>query len=237
MVRSSTAPSFERLKLISRSAAVREQLAEAVRRGDYRPGDKLPSERELAEMFGVSRVSIREAIRSLEAIGLVEVKHGAGTMVVDPAQRATRDLTRWMEVNRGEVLDLLLVRAALDELAGEEAAARGDAEAIAAIRAAHAAFNAAVAGDEIGRLAALDMSFHLAVAEAAGSELLRNLLAELHGHLAESRAVFFSPEGRAAHSAKEHGAILAAIERGDRARARRATKAHIASVREVMASS
>jgi GntR family transcriptional repressor for pyruvate dehydrogenase complex len=227
-------PGFSRLKLVPRSTQVREQLEQAIERGEYNPGDRLPSERELAELFGVSRVSVREALRSLEAVGLVEVRHGAGTIVLDPTQRATRDLSRWMKANRGEVLELLTVRAALDELAGEEASKHHDPAGIAAIREAHDAFAAAAAAGRSDRLSSLDMTFHLAVADASGSQLLRNLLAELHGHLAESRSVFFGPSDRAKASAREHGAILAAIEKGDGAAARRATKKHIASVRKVM---
>lgn len=227
-------PGFERLKLVSRSHQVREQLEQAISAGDYAPGDPLPSERELAGMFGVSRVSIREAIRSLEAVGLIEVRHGAGTMVVDPSKRATRDLSRWMKVNRGEVLELLRVRGALDALAGEEAALRRDATAIAAVTAAHEAFLAAAEAGRGDELPPLDTRFHLAVADAASSDLLRNLLAELHSHLADSRAVFFDPPDRALLSAAEHGAILAAIEAGDGVGAREATTAHIAAVRKVM---
>jgi GntR family transcriptional repressor for pyruvate dehydrogenase complex len=227
---------FSRLQIASRSAQVREQLEHAIRRGDYATGDKLPSERGLAELFGVSRVSVREALRSLEAVGLVDVRHGAGTMVADPSQRATRDLSRWMKLNRGEVLELLMARAALDELAAEEAALHQDEAEIAKVRAAHEAF-ARVAGDErMERLAELDMDFHLAVAAASGSELLHNLLAELHHHLAESRAVFFTSPRRSKASAREHGTILAAIERGDGPGARRATQRHIASVRKIVQS-
>ncbi|MBX5469564.1 MAG: FadR family transcriptional regulator [Thermoleophilaceae bacterium] len=227
---------FSRLQLVSRSQQVRDQLEQAIRSGDYAVGDRLPSERELAQMFGVSRVSVREALRSLEAVGLVEVKHGAGTMVVDPAQRATRDLSRWMKANRGEVLELLHVRSALDELAGEEAANRRDPEEIAAVRRAHEAFAEAAEEGRADRLADLDTEFHLAIAAASGSELLRNLLAELHHHLAESRAVFFAPVNRGKASAREHGTIVAAIERGDGPAARKATRDHIASVRKVMES-
>jgi GntR family transcriptional repressor for pyruvate dehydrogenase complex len=225
---------FSKLKVISRSSQVREQLTQAIRNGDYAVGDRLPSERELTEMFGVSRVSIREAMRSLEAVGLVEIRHGAGTTVADPSRRATRDMGRWMKANRGEVLELLRVRGALDELAAQEAAVRGDQEAIASVRAAHEAFRAAAEADAVDRLSECDMDFHVRVAEAAGSTLLRNLLVELHGHLAESRTVFFEPMQRARASAKEHEAIVTAIEKGDGAAAKRATKKHIASVRKVM---
>jgi DNA-binding FadR family transcriptional regulator len=227
-------PAFSRLQVVPRSAQVRDQLTRAIQDGEYAVGDHLPSERELSEMFGVSRVSVREAIRSLEAVGLVEVKHGAKTTVVDPADRPPRDLDRWIQANRDEVLELLKVRGALDELAAQAAAELGDAERIEAVRAAHGAFSALSGAATADEFAERDTAFHLAVAEAAGSELLRDLLLELHGHLAESRAVFFSPPRRAAASAKEHEAILDAIEHGDGAAARRATRKHIASVRTVM---
>lgn len=227
-------PGFSRLKLVPRSAQVREQLEQAIERGDYRAGDRLPSERELSEMFGVSRVSVREAIRSLEAVGLVEVRHGAGMMVIDPSQRATRDLTRWMRANRREVLELLTVRSALDELAGDEAAQRQDGPGLAAIREAHEAFVAAVEREEVHALRALDTRFHLAIAAASGSPLLHDLLAELHAHMDESRTIFFAPSGRPAASAAEHEAILRAIESGDGQAARQAVSRHVASVRKVM---
>jgi DNA-binding FadR family transcriptional regulator len=225
---------FSKIQAIPRSTQVRERLKQAIRNGDYSTGDQLPSERELSDMFGVSRVSVREAIRSLEAVGLVEVKHGAKTTVADPSQRATRDLGRWMRANRGEVIELLHVRGALDELAGKEAAERHDDAAIAKIVEANNAFEEAGRDGAVELLINRDKEFHLAVAEASGSKLLHDLLAELHNHLAESRAVFFQPSGRAGRSAREHAAILAAIEKGDGAAAQRATRHHIASVRKVM---
>lgn len=214
---------------------MREQLEQAIIRGEYAPGDRLPSERELCDVFGVSRVSVREAIRSLEAVGLVEVKHGTRTTVVDPSRRGTRDLSRWVKVNRDEVLELLRVRGALDELAAEEAADRHDKQAIASVREAHEAFAEAAEQGAGDRLAALDTNFHLSIADAASGELLRNLLAELHAHLAESRAAYFFPDDRARASAREHATILAAIERGDAAAARRATRKHLAAARQVIA--
>jgi DNA-binding FadR family transcriptional regulator len=227
-------PAFSRLQVVSRSAQVRDQLKRAIQDGDYTAGDQLPSERELSELFGVSRVSVREAIRYLEAVGLVEVKHGAKTTVLDPASRPVPDLDGWMDANRDEVLELLKVRGALDELAAQAAAEHGDRERIAALRDAHDAFvgqTAAPAGDD---LAERDTAFHLAIADATGSDLLSDLLRELHGHLAESRAMFFSSQRRATLSAKEHESILQAIEQGDGPAARRATRRHIASVRTVM---
>src|SRR5205814_1294850 len=80
---SGRAAKLKTIKRIQRSAAVRNQLEGAIRRGDYAAGERLPSECELVETFGVSRVSVREAIRSLEALGHVTVQHGRGVFVTD----------------------------------------------------------------------------------------------------------------------------------------------------------
>jgi GntR family transcriptional repressor for pyruvate dehydrogenase complex len=236
--RRSPHPGFSKLKLVPRSAQVREQLEGSIRRGEFSPGDRLPSERELTEIFGVSRVSVREAIRSLEAVGLVEVRQGYGCVVSDPRTHRARDLSRWLALHRDEALDLLLVRGALDEMAAAEAASRGDADAIAAIREAHNKFKAAVEeeGTSVRNLSDLDVAVHVAIAEASGSDLLTNLLSDLHRHIADaSREISYAPADSAEQSAAEHADILRAIEAGDAESARRAAATHIVRVRELVA--
>lgn len=110
--------SFTSIKVVSRSTEVKSQLRRAIESGDYKPGEQLPSERELGEMFGVSRVSVREAIRALEAIGLVEVYQGRGCFVSrGPVDRFPRTLLSWLQLHGTEVIELIKVRAALDALA------------------------------------------------------------------------------------------------------------------------
>jgi GntR family transcriptional repressor for pyruvate dehydrogenase complex len=228
--------SFTRLKSVPRARQVREQLELAIRAGEFKPGDKLPPERELTETFGVSRVSVREALRSLEARNLVKIRHGAGTVVTDPAERATRDLAHWLQLHRHETLDLLMVRGALDELAATTAAERGDPAALAAVRSSAEDF-AKVASDQtipLDRVIDLDVAFHEAIADATGSRLLADLLHDLHEQLEESRRASFAPAGRRERSSQEHVAIVEAIERGDAEGARVAVAAHIESVRELL---
>ena len=230
--------SFSKLSSVSRSDQVRDQLEAAIRRGDYAPGDRLPSERELTEMLGVSRVSVREGIRSLEAIGLVQVRHGNGCFVLDPASLANRELSRWLELHRDEALELLRVRGALDEVAAEEAAVRRDPEAMRQVHEAHEAFLAEVARrprPRVETLADLDVDFHLSIARASGSQLLVNLLGELHLHLGESRKAAFEARGRPRQAVSEHEAILEALDAGDGAAARAAVSAHIGHVRRLLA--
>jgi DNA-binding FadR family transcriptional regulator len=218
-----------------RSEEVRLQIERAIRAGDFGPGERLPSERELVVTFGVSRVSVREAIRSLEALGLVRVHQGRGVFVSDRRSGLGEPLARWLDLHRHEVLELLGVRGALDEYAAVSAVENGNRAAFERVGAAHRAFaEAAQTGQSTGELVALDTEFHVAIAEAGGNRLLYDLLSDLHSYLAESRYLALSPADRPRESAKEHEAIVEAIVSGDAEKARRATATHIGSVRALI---
>ena len=223
------------IKRTQRSEEVRLQIERAIRAGDFAPGDRLPSERELVETFGVSRVSVREAIRSLEALGFVRVYQGRGAFVTDRRSGFGEPMTRWLEMHRGEVLELLGVRGALDELAAASTVEHYDEDKVAAIVAAHDAFAAAVENEApTDELVSLDIDLHLAIAEASGVRLLYDLLSDLHSYLSESRHVALAPAGWPAKSASEHTLIVDAIVARDATLARLATTRHIASVRELV---
>jgi GntR family transcriptional regulator, transcriptional repressor for pyruvate dehydrogenase complex len=219
------------LSTVSRTQQVREQLESAIDSGHYKPGDRLPSERELVELLGVSRVSVREAIRSMEAVGRVRVVHGRGCFVATSRrdQYAT-SFGHWLQVHGDEIFELLKVRGALDELAAESAAADADGEWVARLRELNEAFRATDPTD-VDALVAGDVAFHDAVAEASGSALLADLLRELHEIFNESRQATLQPRGRPAQSAKEHDAIIRAIERSDPRAARNAVAKHLEAVR------
>lgn len=223
------------IKRTQRSEEVRRQIEDAIRAGDFPPGERLPSERELVETFGVSRVSVREAIRSLETLGLVRVYQGRGAFVTDRRSGLGEPMARWLDLHRDEVLELLGVRGALDEYAGQLAVEHFDPVKVAAIEAASVVFRDAVeAGASTDELVPLDIDFHIAIAEASGNRLLYDLLSDLHSYLAESRYLALVPEGRPAQSASEHALIVVAIQARDAPLARLATSRHIAGVREVV---
>src|SRR6266550_576542 len=146
------------IKRTQRSEEVRLQIERAIRSGDFAPGDRLPSERQLVETPGVSRVSVREAIRSLEALGLVRVYQGRGAFGSDRRAGLGEPLGHWLDVHRDEVVELLDVRAALDGFAVECVIERYDEDDVAAIIAAQQAFRAA-AGNHAAtaHLVALDI--------------------------------------------------------------------------------
>jgi GntR family transcriptional regulator, transcriptional repressor for pyruvate dehydrogenase complex len=228
---------FVNVVRVSPTEQVRAQLMDAIERGDYGPGDALPSERALCEMLGVSRVSVREAIAGLEAMGVVTVQHGRGCFVTEGAgDRFAGPFGTMVESQRAQVVDLLKVRGALDELAAAEAARLGDPDRIAAIDEAQRAFRAAardVSEDPeqgITELVAHDVAFHDAVAVASGSPLLARLIGELATHIDDSRRDTLSEPGRPKQSADQHDAILAAIQAGDPDAARREAAQHVAMV-------
>jgi GntR family transcriptional repressor for pyruvate dehydrogenase complex len=226
------------IKRIQRSAVVRAELESAIRRGDFAPGDRLPSERELVERFGVSRVSVREAIRALEALGQVSVQHGRGVFVLDRRSSVGEPMARWLDIHRDEVAELLDVRAALDGLAVQQAVLRGREPEIEAIEVAHEAFRAAVEGGAATEeLVRLDADFHLAIAEASANRLLYDLLVDLNAYLSSHRHFALSPAGRPALSLEEHERILDAVLCRDVERARDAMASHLHAVREYMVES
>ena len=209
---------------------VRNQLLVAIQRGDFPPGSLLPSERVLCETFGVSRVSVREAISGLEAVGLVSVHHGRGAFVRSGLADPAGPFVKYLELHREELLELLKVLGALDELAAEDAALEGTADGLAQMIAARDAFAKAVESNDLEQMAATDVAFHVSISRCSDGQLLPQLLIELNGVLEESRRMTLAGAGRSARSVKEHAAIVEAIVAHDPRGARRAVARHIKSV-------
>jgi GntR family transcriptional repressor for pyruvate dehydrogenase complex len=220
---------------VSSTQQVREQLLAAIQRGDFPAGSPLPSERVLCETFGVSRVSVREAIAGIEAMGLISVQQGRGAFV----QRAVRDqyavpFGSYLEIHRDELLELLKVRGALDELAAQEAAINGTPQGLAEMTTCCERFRDAVEADvrDYAQLAVLDVAFHVSIAQCSGGQLLPKLLSELNGILDESRRMTLARSGQLPRSVKQHQAIVDAIRSGDARAARRAADRHLGDIRK-----
>jgi GntR family transcriptional repressor for pyruvate dehydrogenase complex len=228
---------FTSINSASRSQLVREQLEQAIDSGVFAPGSRLPSERELVEQFGVSRVSVREALRSLEALSLIKVVAGRGCFVRgDLVENRDRTVRQWLSSHSAELTDLLRVRAAIETLGAEEAARRCEPVSLAQLEEAHNAFVTAVEeGAALSELVERDVRFHEALADASGNPLVAELTRQLNSYLVEARQVTLAPPGRPNRSAREHGAIVAAVLVGDEKAAGRAMRNHVKSVQTEMA--
>jgi GntR family transcriptional repressor for pyruvate dehydrogenase complex len=170
------------------SRRVAEQLLERIRSGPYQMGDKLPAERALAEEFGVSRPVVREALRMLVMLQVVEVQVGRGAFVL-----AEPDLApSFRPADPFELLDVVDVREIMETGALRMAAERADDEAKAAVREALEKLEAAVAAGE--DTTDLDRRFHGAIVDASGSPALKEIWRNLEREI--SLSIRISPMGR-----------------------------------------
>jgi DNA-binding GntR family transcriptional regulator len=187
---------------------VREQLRERIVTGVLRPGDRLV-ERELAEDLGVSRVPVREAIRSLEADGFVVVQ--------SPRRVVVRQLSRI------DVEELFDVREALEGLATEQACRRADPAALRHLEQTVAEAARALAAGNINEVAEANLRFHQEIVALAGNALLSSMLHQLEDRL---RWLFRQNEdwGRLL---QEHRRLYEAVASGDPRQARACSVEHV----------
>lgn len=190
---------------------------------ELRPGDRLPSERVLAQALKVSRVSLRQATVSLEVQGILEVRHGGGIYVrslnADP-ERLKAMLTR-----RRRLPEVLEAREAIECMLARLAAQRRTETDLAAIDAAVRAMAADIASGGIGEVA--DRRFHTAIAHAAKNKLLDDVMQALEDPIHETRLESLSEPGRPPRSLGDHRRIAEAVRREDPRGAERAMRNHL----------
>jgi GntR family transcriptional regulator, transcriptional repressor for pyruvate dehydrogenase complex len=230
--------SFE-LRAVGRSKlsdAIMDQILEGIRTGAFGPGTVLPPERSLAERFGVSRGSVREAIRSLEYAGILDVRTGSGTYVTETGLSKAGALRAHAALlGEHSPLDLVIARRAIEPVcAGLAATNRSPADLDLLRRLLEEQEDLLRRGEET---AEVDLNFHVTVASACRNPVL--LL--LYDRIAEimRQDIWLDLRRRSRGSAgtperylKQHRATLAAIERGDAAAAARSVQAHIHTVEE-----
>lgn len=220
---------------VVRSTRLYEQLVQQIEQrvvaGELRPGDKLPSERELAEQFGVSRTAVREAVKALREKGLVEVQLGRGTYITDSTSQAVRHSLGFMvKIGQGDgLIDLVQVRAIFEpEIAAIAASMAADAD-LQALQKAVDAMDAAL--NDAERFVEADLEFHLALAGATRNSLIPLLINPIVDLLREQRKRIFLVEGGPQRGQYHHKRILAAVQQRDPAAAREAMRAHLEQVR------
>lgn len=213
-----------------------DQLQNAIMRGDLPPGTKLPSERELAERLGVSRASVREALKAMSRMGVIDIRPGDGNYVaeVDPAQLA-RPMSYVIYLNSGNIQNLLELRRIVEVEATGLAAERATEDDIAEIEQVLAETEKRANAMQLDEFLDFDMKFHKRVAAASQNVLLTQVNALLCELLREAgRRVAAIPEGRSAAVAA-HRAIMDALKSRNAAKAREHAAAHLAAVKKFSA--
>ena len=199
---------------------------------DLKPGDRLPPERQLVQMLGVSRGSVRDAIRSLELMGLLEPRQGVGTVVCDPGASPAHPLANALIAKRKMIAELLDVRKIIEPPLAARAALHASADEIADMENILKRQAAKVRRGDPG--IEEDAEFHYSIALASNNSVILKVVDVLMDLLRETRERSLQGEGRQENSLAGHQRILLALKRGDAAAAEAAMRQHVQEVENIV---
>lgn len=206
---------------------VGDKVVELVRTGELRPGHRLPSEPELARLFGVARSSVRTALQRLQARGLVEVNRGQGWFVADePRPAAAGGVLEPVTAGDFAVLDVLETRISLEGQAAALAATRaspGQLDRIAKLSRAHQE----TPFEDRDALLEADEAFHAAIVDASGNAHLQAVLATIAPMVAEWRRDSYGSPELHDRAGIDHNQIVVQIRRRDEVGARLTMTSHL----------
>ena len=207
------------------------QIVELIRTGNLRPGDRLPSERELVEIFGISRPSLRESMRALSVLGIIESRHGGGAFVTEldaPTMLAPLDF--FLSLSQANFDDAFESRRIIEvEIVRKAAtkASRADVADLNDMIAAHATIQSDPVGFRI-----LDSRFHEKLSGIAGNAVLQRVAYGLYNMGLDFRRRATAESGLIAQSTEDHGRIAAAIAEHDADGAAEAMTRHLRHIED-----
>ena len=207
------------------------QIHELIREGKLKAGDQLPSERELSETFKVSRTSVREALRTLETKGLIISRTGMGNFVADlPIESLVAPLAKLLIEEKTALADIFELRKLIEPQIATLAAERATAKDIQRMKQLLDKQREQVQRGDTGVEA--DTELHFAIGQATQNQAIEKLVSGLLDVLSHSREESLQTSGRRQASIDAHLAIVAAIEKHDKAKAREAMRYHIEQVEQ-----
>ena len=218
---------FKKISKNSASELVIEQIIATIKSGDVKPGEQLPSEKDLAASFGVGRSSVREAIRTLVVMGYLDVFQGKGTFVRNNLP-ASNDIAHFMEkvIEAGGLLDLMETREILECRSAELAALRADKSQVAKIKNATQRLKKSKVNTH--EYIDADWDFHMAIAEATNNsvivDVMNLLINKIHHYNAEFLATSSGITNEAIYSAEE---VISHVLSGDSQKAGTAMQYHL----------
>jgi GntR family transcriptional regulator, transcriptional repressor for pyruvate dehydrogenase complex len=229
------APKPEFVAIRKDHSKIYEEVAEQLQKHiseHLKPGDLLPPERELVRMFGVSRSSIRDAIRRLESLGLVEPRQGAGTIVLETSAPIASPITNALLEQRRMVKELLELRELLEPWLARRAALLASPEQISRMENAfHRQEDKLQRGEPAVEE---DAEFHYAIAHAAHNAVALKVVDVLMELLKGTRERSLQVEGRKQKSCAGHQRILAALKQHDGDAAEAAMRRHLLEISTIV---
>jgi GntR family transcriptional repressor for pyruvate dehydrogenase complex len=225
---------FETIRKSSAPQMVAEQIVGKITSGDLSPGSRLPSQRDLAQLLGVGRSSVREAINALVVMGYLEPMQGKGTFIKTVLPDGDQRLEKLnVAFTAGSIFDLMEARELLECRSAFLAAERADTRQIRALRTVIK--NVAATDREYAIFLDADIGFHAAVADAAGNvvlcELTKLVLEKVVAHHSKLKTARLSPAYREV-SIRTATRVVAAIEDGDGEAAARWMARHLGAIRD-----
>ncbi|MDP5325629.1 MAG: GntR family transcriptional regulator [Litorivicinaceae bacterium] len=224
--------------MVRAADAIMDQVERLILEGKVRPGQKLPSERALAEEFDVSRPTVREAIQKLEARGLVQRRHGGGTFVAEHVGSTFLDpMMAMIQRSPDGTFDIIELRFALESVAAWLAADRATERARGNVQRRYHELQVAVRSHDLHREARADAEFHLAIAEASQNgiilHIMRSIFVLLEESIVRNLAELNLDRQRKQELALQHEAMYRAIVLDkDPMAARRAVRQHMLTISE-----
>jgi GntR family transcriptional repressor for pyruvate dehydrogenase complex len=219
---------FERIQVNREPLAteVVRQIIDQILASEMDTGDRLPSERKLAEMLGVGRSVIREALKTLTVLGLIEVRQGDGTYLSQPDTGFLARAIEWgLLLGAHEARELVEARCHIEVILARLAAERRTEEDVEALRTLLAEMHSSQ--EDRDRFVTADMAFHARMSDASGNGTLQRMMAgitmllQVWIHRVMSQADSYLP------TLQEHGRLFKAIEAGDPEEAGAAAQAHM----------
>ena len=217
---------FKSVKPQRISDEIAHQIKSLISEGKLRPGDQLPPERELIKQFEVSRPSLREALKSLVAMGFLEVRRARRTYVKSVTTEKLQDpLSLLIKADTQKIFDLIEVRKGMEAWGAFSAALRATEEDIDQLRKIVEEMKTAFRSGKSWEKQ--DADFHLALAQATHNTIQIHIMSTIYDLLRESVARIFTDQKKTKKLIQQHGAIFNAIKNHSPEKAREKTLEHL----------
>lgn len=209
--------------------SIAREIQNMIQSGRLKPGEKVPSQREFSQQFGASRASLREALQTLETLGLVRTEVGRGTFVADGATTVSDRMAHWRYSDSYSVFDVFQTRIMLEGQIASLSAGRLTADQFDQMEQATRQMEECWAKQDLLANVEADLQFHSIIVSACSNAMLRTLYQTVRDQLAETqrRPIPMTDPARMQASVAEHRRIIGALRASAPLLARQEMEAHI----------
>jgi DNA-binding FadR family transcriptional regulator len=233
-------PGVERIRQRTVVAQAMEQIRLLLTSGQYKPGDKIPTEEELSGRFGIGRSSIREAIKIFQHLGVLESRVPKGTFLCDKSSISTEAITWSIFLGTSEMIDIINFRQAIEESALRSIFDRYSPKKAKIQRFADLLdvetkkMEAAAKESSVERLVLADYSFHAVIFRESGNKLFQEIYRTLYSFMVEEIRKSYAGMVSLMEAARDHQEIVDAIKTGSREKAIRRHSAHFPRIQRLL---